>query len=137
MKTIGICHRKSPVALACGLAWAASLVAGCGGGDPSGTQPDPTIPGTATESTEEQRAAAVIFDDTRVHDVRIEMSAADWSSIIDDSRGDEWRRAKFFLDGVIIADVGVRPSGESSRIPGNPKMSMRIQFDAFRDGERS
>ena len=33
-------------------------------------------------------------------------------------------------------DVGVRPSGESSRVPGNQKMSMRIQFDAFDTGKK-
>ena len=135
MKTIGISHRTSSLALASGLAWAVSIAA-CGDSS-SGTRPtDPTIPGSVPESTAEEQAAVVIFDDTRVHDVRIEMSPEDWSSIIDDSRGDDWRRAKFFLDGVIIADVGIRPSGESSRIPGNPKMSMRVQFDAFRDGSK-
>ena len=33
-----------------------------------------------------------------------------------------------------MARVGVRPSGESSRVPGNQKMSMRVQFDAFNKG---
>ena len=32
---------------------------------------------------------------------------------------------------MTVEDVGVRPSGESSRTPGNPKMSVRIRFDAF------
>ena len=59
---------------------------------------------------------------------------ADWQSIVDDSRGDEWRTATFVIDGAVVTQVGVRPAGESSRVPGNPKMSMRVQFDAFRDG---
>jgi hypothetical protein len=111
----------------------ASLAVACS--DTSGTDPDPMIP-DVPESSPEEQAAVVIFDDNRVHDVRIEMAPEDWRSIIDDSRGDEWRRAKLFIDGVIMADVGVRPSGESSRIPGNPKMSMRVQFDAFREGKK-
>jgi spore coat protein CotH len=83
------------------------------------------------ESPPADRAALVIFDDTKVHDARLEMAPEDWTSIVEDSRGDEFRPAKFYLDGVVIADVGVRPSGESSRVPGNPKMSVRVQFDAY------
>lgn len=80
------------------------------------------------------QAALKIFDDTRVHDARLEMTADDWQSIVDDSRGDEVRHAKFYLDGVVIEDIGVRPSGESSRVPGNPKMSVRVQFNSFTPG---
>ena len=53
------------------------------------------------------------------------------SRIPDDSRGNEWRHATLTYDGVVVEDVGVRPAGESSRVPGNVKMSMRIRFDAF------
>jgi spore coat protein CotH len=72
-----------------------------------------------------------IFDTARMHDVSLTMSADDWQSILDDSRGDEQRHAMFTYDGVTLGDVGVHPSGETSRFPGNPKMSVRIKFDAF------
>jgi hypothetical protein len=118
-----------------------STAVGCGsaeqvgtGGMPGGDGPAKTDPELGAESTPDALAALTIFDDTRVHDARLQMAAEDWQSIVDDSRGDEWRHAKFFLDGVVIDDVGVRPSGESSRVPGNPKMSVRVQFDAFRAG---
>ena len=64
------------------------------------------------------------------------MSDEDFTSIIEDTRGDEMRSATFSIDGVVMARVGIRPSGESSRVPGNQKMSMRIEFDAFDDGKR-
>jgi len=51
------------------------------------------------------------------------------------ARGDEWRHASVTYDGVVVDDVGVRPSGESSRIPGNQKQSFRIKFDAFSGGK--
>jgi spore coat protein CotH len=63
--------------------------------------------------------------------VALTMPPEDWQSILNDSRGDEWRHATLTYDGVTVADVGVRPSGESSRLVGNAKMSMRIRFDAF------
>jgi spore coat protein CotH len=64
------------------------------------------------------------------------MSPEDWQSILDDSRGDEWRHATATYDGVVVDDVGVRPAGESSRFAGNPKMSIRIKFDAFAGQEK-
>ena len=76
-------------------------------------------------------AAVPLYDEARVHDLSLTMSADDWQSIIDDSRGDEWRHASVTYDGVVVDDVGVRPAGESSRFAGNQKMSIRIKFDAF------
>jgi hypothetical protein len=93
--------------------------AGTGGatdGSTAGGRPAPAFP---------------IFDDTRLHQVTLTMSPEDWQSILDDSRGDEDRHATISYDGVVLEEVGVRPSGETSRFPGNPKMSVRIGFDAF------
>lgn len=105
------------------------VLLGCGGED-SGPSPAgmPTAP---VESTPEEQAALVIFDDSMIHDVGLWMSPEDWESIINDSRGDELRPATLYIDGVTMANVGVRPAGESSRVPGNQKMSMRVEFDAF------
>jgi spore coat protein CotH len=77
------------------------------------------------------REALIMFDESRVHEVRIQMSEADWQSILDDSRGDELRNATVEIDGVTVTNVGIRPAGESSRVPGNAKMSMRVEFEAF------
>jgi spore coat protein CotH len=103
-----------------------AALAGCGGGASSSLTVDGSVP------KQERPAPAVpLFDEGRVHELALEMSPEDWRSILDDTRGDEWRHAKLTYDGVVVEDVGVRPSGESSRIPGNVKMSMRIKFDAF------
>jgi spore coat protein CotH len=82
------------------------------------------------------QASVGFFDDGTMHEVRLWMSDEDYASIIADSRGDEMRSATFSIDGVVMARVGVRPSGESSRVPGNQKMSMRIEFDAFDQGKK-
>ena len=105
----------------------------CGGGAGGDNGPTPTGGGGSGDGQLGQRPtpAAPIFDGARVHDVSLTMSADDWQSILNDSRGDEWRHAALSYDGVTIEDVGVRPAGESSRFAGNPKMSMRIKFDAF------
>jgi spore coat protein CotH len=88
------------------------------------------------ESPPDQQASVAFFDDSRVHEVRLWMSDDDFTSILEDSRGDEMRNATFSIDGVVMANVGVRPSGESSRVPGNQKMSMRVEFDAFAMGKK-
>jgi spore coat protein CotH len=98
------------------------LVTGSGG---SGAGPDGGMKVGRPE------AAMPIFADTALHQISITMSPEDWQSILDDSRGDEWRHATVVYDGVTVEEVGVRPSGEGSRFPGNPKMSVRLRFDAF------
>jgi hypothetical protein len=99
---------------------------GMGGaaGPDAGPPPDP---GLAVRPA----PAGPLFDDSVLHQISITMAPEDWQSIIDDSRGDDWRHATIVFDGVTVPDVGIRPSGESSRFPGNPKMSMRVRFDAF------
>ena len=126
--------RRGP---AIGLAAVACLLA-CetsqsgGGGGPPGVETNVA----PTESTPDQQASVAFFDDSRMHEVRLWMSDDDFKSIIEDTRGDDMRSATFSIDGVVMARVGVRPSGESSRVPGNQKMSMRIEFDAFDMGKR-
>jgi len=80
--------------------------------------------------------AMPLFDDGVVHQLELTMAVDDWQSIIDDSRGDEWRHATIVYDGVTVEQVGVRPSGESSRFKGNQKMSVRVKFNAFPGLER-
>jgi len=119
------------IGAATAVVWAAAL-AGCGGGGQSG---DGSGGGAGGGNLSQRPAPAFpIFDGTRLHEVSLEMSADDWQSIINDTRGDEYRHATLTYDGVKLEDVGVRPSGESSRFPGNQKISTRISFDAF-DGQ--
>ena len=101
------------------------MTTGSGGAGPgTGGAPDPGL-------SVRPAPAGPLFDDTVLHQISITMTPEDWQSILDDSREDEWRHATLVYDGVTVPDVGIRPSGESSRFPGNPKMSMRVRFDAF------
>jgi spore coat protein CotH len=108
--------------------------AGCDGDSASGWTPTDPVP--TTDSTPEQRASVLMFDEGRIHEVKIQMSEEDWQSILDDSRGDELRIGTVSIDGVTATNVGIRPAGESSRVPGNAKMSMRVEFDAIEDNKR-
>src|SRR4029079_12420685 len=103
-----------------------------GSGGPPGVEPNVAPP----ESPADKQANVAFFDEGRIHEVRLWMSDDDFTSILEDSRGDDMRNATFSIDGTVMANVGVRPSGESSRVPGNQKMSMRIEFDAFAMGKK-
>ena len=110
----------------------ALAMGGCGSdGGPAGSAQMGGTGGTAAGGRPDP--AFAIFDNTRLHEIAITMAPEDWQSILDDSRGDEDRHATFSYDGAIVDDVGVHPSGETSRFAGNPKMSVRIKFDAFPD----
>jgi len=114
-----------------------SLVGACGGGEAS-RNPITRGPGTPDAGdglSVRPQPAAPVHDDTRLHQAELTMSADDWQSIIDDTRGDELRHAKLTYDGVVVDDVGVRPAGESSRMPGNSKQSIRVKLDAFGHGK--
>jgi spore coat protein CotH len=106
---------------------AATGFGGCGGGGQSSTGDG----GPGGKLNQRPTPAVPLFDTGRLHEVSLMMTPEDWQSILDDSRGDEWRHATATYDGVVLEDVGVRPAGESSRFAGNPKMSIRIKFDAF------
>jgi spore coat protein H len=118
-----------------GLAFVACIcAAGCGDEGPGTWNPSDPVP--TTDSPPDQRDAMVMFDDSHIYQVRIQMSDADWQSILADSRGDELRPATVSIDGVTVTNAGVRPAGESSRVPGNAKMSMRVEFDAIEANKR-
>ena len=118
--------------LAIGAAAIAALAMGAGACGGDGTTSTLDGGGGSSASLSQRPAPAMpLFDDSQLHQLSLEMSPDDWQSILDDSRGDEWRHAKMTYDGVVVEEVGVRPAGETSRMAGNAKMSMRIKFDAF------
>jgi spore coat protein H len=100
-----------------------TLLVSCGGGGGGGDD----VSGTGTGPS------SLLFNESELNDVQLTMSAADWQSILDDSRGDEWRVCTFQWKDRVMPNVGVRPAGESSRSFRPPKMSMRLKFDAFED----
>src|SRR5262245_45935147 len=95
--------------LATGILGLAVALVGCGGGgSPSSMNGD-----GAGSLNQRPSPKMPLFDESVVHEVSLDMSPEDWQSILNDTRGDEWRHATLTYDGVVVDDVGVRPSGES------------------------
>lgn len=87
------------------------LLAGCGGDSGEGAR-DP-------------------FDQRVLTTYELTLAPADWDAMVADPFNNTWRRCTVVWQGETYADVAIRPSGERSRIPGNPKPSLRLEFDEF------
>lgn len=107
-----------------GLCLAILLVLGCGddgsssravGGSSSGVDP---------------------FDPGRVTSFRITAPPGEWDALVADPHHRTWDgkpsiRAAVEWEGETYADVGLRPSGNRGRVSGNPKPSLRLNFDEY------
>src|SRR5437667_5208889 len=60
----------------------------------------------------------LLFVDSEFNDFHLTISPADWDSIIWDTMGDLYRHADLRWKDVTVTNVGVRPSGHSTRKPG-------------------
>jgi len=66
------------------------------------------------------RAADPIFDQSRLHDFRIVMDPADWRSLRDNFRSNQYYAANIAVDGEVLEQVGVRSRGKGSRSGAKP-----------------
>ena len=99
-----------------------ALLAGCGddrGGSPA------AVRGAVAD------LSAPVFDGTTLETFSLEMAPEDWKAIVDAPGDDTFRRAAMTWRDERLADVGVRASGVTTRKPGDPKPSLRLDFDAF------
>jgi len=71
------------------------------------------------------------FNESVVTTYDITLDPADWEGMVADPWNDTWRRCTVVWEGETYADVAIRPSGERSRIAGNSKPSLRLEFDEF------
>jgi spore coat protein H len=99
----------------------ATIYCSCGGGGGSSA---PFGPGIIDGSE-------AIYDETLFATFEITMAPADWDAIVATPADDTWRPATLVWQGETVTSVAVRPSGNTTRIPGNPKPSIRLKFDEY------
>lgn len=99
------------------------LAAGCGDGD-SGGSGSGVLPANYNPSLDP-------FDESAVSHYQLTMEPSDWDAMVSNPADNTWRRASLDWQGETWNDVAVRPSGQRSRVPGNPKPSLRIDFNHF------
>lgn len=80
------------------------------------------------------------FDETVVATYEIAIDPADWNAIVmtpmPGQPGDQYKRATLSWRGETYENVGVKASGQNSRIPGNPKPSLHLDFEEFVAGRK-
>lgn len=79
-------------------------------------------------------APATIFDDSKVHEIRITLrdGAADRIG----ERPFDWVRGDVVIDGESIAKVGLRHKGNSSSGIRTPKLPLKIDFGQYEKGQQ-
>lgn len=99
------------------------LLAACGDG---GGEGDGGVAGSG--------GGASPFDEAVLAAYELSLPAAEWEAMVAAPWDETWRRATLVWQGETWTDVAVRPTGNRSRFAGNPKPSLRLDFDEFVPG---
>jgi spore coat protein CotH len=116
--------------MALGLAGTATLVA-CGGGGGAGTPTGPSAPSAPSSAppTTLPPGGAPIFDASLLHDTRLQLDPSAWKALRDNYRSNQYYAANFSVDGVAVAQVGIRSRGDGSRSEEKP--GLKIDFNKY------
>src|SRR5262245_19540882 len=75
-----------------------------------------------------------LFDDTVMHEIRLEMKPSDWTTLKQDYADNSYYPANFKWRNVLVEDIGIRSRGTGSRSPIKP--SLRVDFDRYEDTQK-
>src|SRR4029453_5659063 len=69
-------------------------------------------------------AADPLFDQSRLHDVRLYVAPEDWQKLRENYLSDDYYVANVSLDGVVIHTVGIRSRGWGARNGKKPALTV-------------
>ena len=81
----------------------------------------------------DEPTSAAVFDDTTVHEIRLDMHSGDWSQLQAHYLENTFYPADVTLNGYTVRNAGVRSRGTGSRDPRKP--GLRITFDEYVDDQ--
>jgi spore coat protein H len=84
------------------------------------------IPGTAS-------AVDPIFDQSRLHECKLELDAADWSALRANFQTNQYYAANLTIDGETVRQVGIRSRGAGSR--SGEKPGLKIDTNKYVSGQ--
>ena len=70
--------------------------------------------------------AQQLFDDTVIHDIRLDLDPGDWASLRQNYLEDTYYHANVSSGSLTAADVGIRSRGRGSRSPDKPNLDVNI-----------
>lgn len=74
-----------------------------------------------------------LFDQTRLHEVRIRIDPSDWLALQGRFRSNDYYAADITLDTVIVRQVGIRSRGNGSRSAEKP--ALKVDFNKYVAGQ--
>jgi len=70
-----------------------------------------------------------LFDDTIVHEVRLDINSKDWQTLKDNYLTNDYYPCDFRWNGQVVRNVGIRSRGQASRSATKP--SLRVDFNRY------
>jgi spore coat protein CotH len=107
---------------------AALVGCGGGGGGGGGTPTGPSAT-SAPPSATLPPGGSPIFDPTLLHDARLEIDPSAWKALRENYLSNQYYAANFSVDGVAVAQVGIRSRGLGSRSEEKP--GLKIDFNRY------
>jgi spore coat protein CotH len=95
------------------------------GGKPQG---DPAAPAAPDGSL-----SAPFFDDTVLHEVRLDINSRDWQALKENYLSNAYYPCDFQWGGEVVRNVGIRSRGTSSRSGFKP--GLRVDFNRYSSGQ--
>ncbi len=78
-------------------------------------------------------ASDPIFDQSKLHEVRIEMDPADWDALKANYLSNQYYAANISLDNEVVVQVGIRSRGAGSR--NETKPGLKVDFNKYVSGQ--
>lgn len=95
--------------------------------------------GLISSTTADLTYVAKLFDDSKMHEVNIEISEDDWNTLQDNAADKDYQICAVTVDGEKMDNVGIRAKGNSSlssvASTDSERYSLKIEFDHYSDGE--
>jgi spore coat protein CotH len=112
------------------IALAGAVLSACAGGGPSASPTAANPTPTPTPSTGTTGAATdPIFDQGRLHEVRITIDPSDWAALQENFRTNQYYAADITLDSTVLQQVGIRSRGSGSRSEVKP--ALKVDFNKY------
>jgi spore coat protein CotH len=74
-------------------------------------------------------AQAPVFDQSRLHEIRLVMDPQDWAALRRNFRSNDYYAANISLDGEVLQQVGIRSRGAGSR--SGEKPGLKVDFNKY------
>ncbi len=100
-----------------------------GGGTTGPTTPSASATPSPGPTASASAATDPIFDQSRLHDVRITIDPSDWAALQENFRTNQYYAADLTLDTTVVRQVGIRSRGSGSR--NQEKPALKVDFNKY------